>query len=419
MLRTNRSFAKMFFAYGLSAFGDYLDFMAVSILLGFVWRADAMTMALLPLSFAVPGIVLGQWAGIVADRRNKRNLMIAADLVRALLTSAMVFAPHAGMLLALIALRSAARVFHYPAQQAMTRSVVAPGQLLRATSLNGAVFQLSKVLGPLLGASVAAAFSPSGCMAANAVCFVLSALLLLLVPAGQGRPAVAVPANEGGAPAKKSGFFSAWGEGWHVVARSRVLLASLLFSLAGLAGIQLIDAQIPILLRGVAPDRPELLGWLVTAIGAGGLASVAWLRRFNQLTAYGWLLGGGVALIGLMFAAAGLFRHGMPSGLMLAVFFVGGIGTGLTSVGMNYILQKETPPEAIGRVSGIYDSLSGVAFVIAPLAGGALMEWRGASFPFLSAGLLVGCLGLAGVVLRRLLWGTAKKAASEEAPFMA
>jgi len=419
MLANNRSFRKLFAAYGLAAFGDYFDFMAVSILLGFVWKADAMTIALLPLAYAVPGILLGQFAGIAADRRNKRNVMIAADLFRAALTGFLIFAPNPGTLLGLLAVRSAARVFHYPAQQAMTRYVVEPGQLLQATSLNGAVFQFSKVLGPLLGASAAAAFSPSGCLAVNAVCFVLSALLLLRIPASQGRPSAGTAGEDAAADGSgKGGLLGAWREGWRIAAGSRVLLVSVAFSLIGLSGIQLIDAQITVLLRDVSPDRPELLGWLVAAIGAGGLAGIAWLRRYKQLSAYGWLLGGGVVLIGAMFAAIGLIRPDTPLWPMLTAAFVGGIGTGFTSTGMNYILQKETPPEAIGRMSGIFDSLCGVVFVLAPLAGGALVGSLGASSTFLAVGIAVGGVGLLGIAGRRRWRGSAASAgqAAGQAP---
>lgn len=403
MLKKNRSFAKMFAAYGLSAFGDYFDFMAVSILLGFVWKADAMTIALYPLCFALPSILFGQLAGILADRWNKRNVMVIADLIRAALTVMLIFAPNAAVLLVIIALRSTARVFHYPAQQAMTRSVVQADQLLQATSLNGAVFQLSKVLGPLLGASIAATFSPAVCMAVNVMTYTLSALLLLWVPARQGR----VAAEEAMA-ADRAGMRNAWREGWKFLIRSRALKVSLAFSLIGLAGIQMIDAQFPVLFREIAPTRPGLMGWVVSAIGVGGLLSVTWLRRFQQLSAYGWLLGGGVGLIGLMFAAAGLFQPETPIGLMLLVFFLGGIGTGFTSTGMNYILQKETPPDAIGRISGIFDSLTSVIFIAAPLCGGLLIGWRGASSTFLLVGLATLGIGLAGILLQRLLWGTKK-----------
>ncbi len=394
LLRTNRTFAKMFAAYGLAAFGDYLDLIAVSIIMGFVWKVDAMTMALLPLAFAIPGIALSQTAGILADRWNKRNLLIAADLIRAALTIALMFAPNVWTLLGLIALRSSARVFHFPAQQSMTRSVVPADQLLQAASLNGAVFQLSKAFGPLIGATVAAAFSPTVCMGVNAICYTISALLLLSVPLQRGSAGTRQPES----------MRTAWRDGWLIVLRTRLLLTSISFALIGLAGIQLVDAQLATLLREVTPERPELIGWLVSSIGAGGLVGVVWLRRFKRLSSYGWPLGGGVTLIGCMFAAAGCFQPDTPLWFILLSSFAGGVGTGFTSVGMNYIVQKETPADAVGRVSGIMESLSGVLFVGAPLAGGALVQLCGVSPAFLFVGLAIGIVGISGIVLQRRLW---------------
>ncbi|RNB81002.1 MFS transporter [Brevibacillus fluminis] len=398
MLWKNRSFLKMFTAYGLSAFGDYFDFIAISILLGFVWKADAMMVSLVPLAFAIPSILFSQLAGIMADRWNKRNLMIVTDLIRSAFTIGLIFAPNVWVLLGLITLRAAARVFHYPAQQAMTRHIVGTDQLLQATSLNGAVFQLSKVLGPLFGASIATAFSPAICMAVNAVCFIVSALLLMMIPASEGL----VESSE--LPSESIKLRTAWKEGWNILLQSRTLLVSLFFSLLGMAGILMIDAQVTILLRDVAPDRPELIGWIVTAVGAGGLISVMWLRRFQQLSAYGWLLGGGLLLIGLMFAGAGTFVASTPLLWILIVSFIGGLGTGFTSTGMNYIMQKETPSTAIGRISGIYDSLMSTVSIIAPLTGGVLIGLWGASLMFVWVGLAIGAVGLLGVLFQRYLW---------------
>lgn len=82
MLRENKTFRKLFIAYGFSTMGDWFDFIAVTILLGFVWKADPMTMALLPIAYAAPGILLGQFAGVLADRVKKVKLMMVTDLIR-------------------------------------------------------------------------------------------------------------------------------------------------------------------------------------------------------------------------------------------------------------------------------------------------------------------------------------------------
>lgn len=68
-------------------------------------------------------------------------MMIAANLIQASLTLLLLAMPDPLWFLLVIALRSCASVFNDPAQQTLTRQIVAPEQLLQATSLNGAVFQ--------------------------------------------------------------------------------------------------------------------------------------------------------------------------------------------------------------------------------------------------------------------------------------
>jgi predicted MFS family arabinose efflux permease len=398
MLWKNRIFMKMFASYGLSTLGDWFDFIAVSILLGFVWRADPMTIAMLPLMYAGPGILFGQVAGILADRSNKLRLMIVTDVIRAALTTLLLFAPGPWWLLLFICLRSSVRVFHTPAQEAMTRHVVPTDQLLQATTLNGTVFQLAKVLGPLLGGTVAAAVSPSLCLAANACSFAVSAVLLLTI--GRVKEANGQPTKK----QEKLGLRAAWKEGWQVLFKNRLLLASTIFSLIGLLAIQLVDAQFSVLFREKAPDHPELMGWSLSAIGTGALFTVAGLNRFSEIRSYGWLLGGGIFLIGVMFGAVGLYQPNEESYWLLAASFVGGIGTGLSSVGSTYLRQKETPREAIGRVSGIVDSLSSGVFVVAPLMGGVLITVFGVSMTFLAIGLVVATIGALGIVLQSFIW---------------
>lgn len=73
-------------------------------------------------------------------------------------------------------------------------------------------------------------------------------------------------------------------------------------------------------------------------------------------------------------------------------------------VTLNYLLQKETPPAYVGRVFGIQNSLSSVVLVVAPLAGGALIRVAGPSPTFQYIGLATLVIGLAGILLQRILW---------------
>ncbi|MFD2369138.1 MFS transporter [Brevibacillus sp. GCM10020057] len=411
MLRENKTFRVLFFAYGLSTLGDWFDFIAVSILLGFVWKADPMTMALLPIAYAAPGIAFGQLAGVLADRVNKVRLMIVMDVIQALCTLLLLAMPGSLSFLLVIALRSCASVFNDPAQQALTRKIVPEHQLLQATSLNGAVFQMGKLVGPLLGGIVAAFFAPGLCLAINACSFLLSAALLLPI-AGVEKKAGAVGADgtvRADAAPPSPTLRHSWQEGWQIFWQNRILLFSTVFSLLVALTIQLADAQLPIIFREKAPLHPEMVGFAVSTIGLGALLTVTWLQRWQEIRSYGWVLGGGVFLIGIGFTWIAVYPEDSGRYWLLPAALLAGIGTGLTTVGSNYLVQKETPPEALGRVRGIIGSLTSTTFIVAPLLGGWLMTVWGPSLAFLRVGAAISALGAGAVLLQRFIWGRAEE----------
>lgn len=402
MLRENKTFRILFLAYGLSTLGDWFDFIAVSILLGFVWKADPMTMALLPIAYAAPGMVLGQFAGVLSDRVNKVRMMIVMDLISAASTLLLLAMPEPLSFLLVIALRSSAAVFNNPAQQTLTRQIVPEHQLMQATSLNGAVYQMGKLIGPLLGGIVASFFAPAICLVINACSFILSVVLLL--------PLRNVEKNLSSFHDRRDeravSLHQSWREGWSIFFRNRILLYSAVFSLLAMMTIQLADAQFPVILREKLPLYPEMMGYVVSTIGLGALLTVTWLHRLQELRSYGWVLGGGVFLIGVCFCWIALYQTDSSRYWLLVAALFAGVGTGLSTVGTNYLVQKETPREALGRVRGIIDSLTNATFLIAPLLGGWIMTVWGPSLAFLRVGTGIAAIGLCALLLQRFIWGS-------------
>ena len=175
-------FRRLFAAFALSCFGDWFDAIAISVIVVYRWGTDPLMLALLPAAMALPGLLLGTLGGTLADRLPGIRLMLICDAAVVLLTIGIAFAPHLAVLLPLLLLRSAAGVFHTPAQQALTRSIVDPEDLQSASSWNGLVSQGSKIAGPLIGASILALLSPQACILLNAGLRLLAFLLLLRAP---------------------------------------------------------------------------------------------------------------------------------------------------------------------------------------------------------------------------------------------
>ncbi|MGO4951011.1 MFS transporter [Paenibacillus sp. DRB1-1] len=421
----NGRFRRMFAAHTAASFGDWFDAIAIQVLVAYRWEADPMMIALIPVVMALPGLLLGSIAGTLADRVHKARLMIVCDAAIALLTLAILAVPGPVWLLPLLGLRAAAGVFQMPSQQGLTRTVVASDDLFRATSLNGLVNQASKVAGPLLGAMTLTVLSPQACIILNALLRLCSGLLLwplrgigpALVSADQ--QAVAAEQQEKSAAhtaapeadeakmreehVRASRFFNQWREGWAFLWCSRMLLHTLIFGLFGLIAILMIDYQFPTLLRVLAPGNESLLGWLVSAIGAGAVGCMLVLNRLNRISA-GWGLGGGYVLVGGAIAALGWAQPGTGLPVLLMIGAVLGVGNGLYIITQNYILQAKTPADMVGRVFGIQSTVIGAIMVVSPLAGGVLIRIAGAGTAFVWIGMTVGILGLTGLLLQSVIW---------------
>lgn len=399
----NGNFIKFFSANTLANLGNWFDFVGVLILFRYTWKSDPMLIALIPIMYAIPSILLGQFAGVFADRRNKRKILIYSNWFRAVLTLLLVFTPTPWLALPILFLRNTAGVISLPAQQGLMRNIVEEKNIMQAITINGSLFQLVKVIGPLLGGSVAGIFSPNVSIAINAIAFTISGILLTRIKVQEIETSVEIEATQ-------SGFLGSWKEGWQIVLNSKILLASIIFGIFSVLTIQMIDAQIVTLFSEVFPNKPEFTGWAISAIGIGSLFVIILLNKLKKISKFGWFFGTGSLLIGVMTVGFGFLSD--FNFIVLAIFLsiIGGIGNGLTFTAVNYIIQTEPPKEAIGRVTGIIDSLMSILFIAGPLLGGLLITQLGVLTAFKTIGLALSIIGIAGIFLQNLIWKQNKPA---------
>lgn len=406
------SYRSMFSAYALATFGDWFDALAIQVMVVYRWGIDPLMIALIPVCMALPSVLLSSFAGTLADRVQQAKLMIFCDLLTILFTVGVLFAPNFAWLLPLLTLRAMASVFHVPAQQALTRRVVPEDLLLQATSYNGLVGQGSKVAGPLLGAATLAALSPQACILINMGARLLSAVLLL----GLWRLPQPTTGREESpfiGQTRLQGFWSEWKEGWSFLWRHKKVFHTLIFGFIGLAAILMVDYQFPTLFKSISPHNEALTGQVVAAIGAGAVGVLILLNRLGKIN-YGWGLGGGCGLIGLGVTLLGLCPPGSHILLLLTFGLLLGVGNGLYILTQNFILQKETSPEVVGRIFGIQNTMNSLVMLTAPLLGGLLIREVSVGTAFLMIGISLTAIGLLGILLRRRLWSgrTAANSAS-------
>ncbi|UOQ46874.1 MFS transporter [Gracilibacillus caseinilyticus] len=393
----NKMFLRLFSSYSVSMLGRWFDMVAILILFSYVWEANPFIIALIPVAYALPHAFLSQFSGVLADRFNKVKLMLTADIATAILTLILFFAPNPAIALPVLLLRATVTVIHFPAQQALIKSVVEEKLIVKAVTLNGSVDQLTKIIGPFLGGGLASAFSPKLCILFNAIAYGVSALILVSI---LKKDLSSIHSNL----AQKLSFWQSWREGWSTVLNSRILIVSIIFSLLAFIAIQMVDAQIAVLFREIAPSRPELIGWLMASAGAGAFVMLVMMNRLDKVHSYGFIFGGSVLFIGAGFGGVGFLYVGVPNYIPASCGFIAGLGVGLFSVGSNYVIQKESTSTNIGCVSGIFSSLTSLMVLVAPLAGGMLVSLINVETVFQAVGISLAVIGIIGIMFRKVLW---------------
>src|SRR5579875_774908 len=189
-----RPFHLLLASLAVSSCGDWLYNVA---LLAFVYArtGSATWVALATAGRVLPIVVLGPIGGVIADRVDRRRLMIGSDLVRAglMVGLAAVAATGLPVLLApvLAALATVAASVTPPCVAASTARFVADAELQRASALRAGIGQGAIVIGPALGALVLLVASPAVAIALNGLTFLISAAAIMAI----GRSSAFAPAH--------------------------------------------------------------------------------------------------------------------------------------------------------------------------------------------------------------------------------
>lgn len=289
-----------------------------------------------------PMLLLGLYAGMIADRLPKRRILLATQSLNAANTLVLAVITIAGLVrpadvYAFALLSGTILAFDGPARQSFVTEVVPPDRMRAAIALNAAVFQATRLIGPAIASLLIATAGTGWVFALNAVCYLGPTLGLLLLRPADLQPATAARAR------------GALGEAIRYVAR-RPEVAWTIF-LVGMVGT--FGLNFPIVLTAMAKSafggNASMYGLfnVVLAVGsaAGALMAGAASRpRTRVIIASG-------ATFGLLQAVAA----GAPSlAEFLPVIVVMGFVNLLFQAMANAAVQLSVEPELRGRVMGLY-----------------------------------------------------------------
>jgi MFS family permease len=376
-LLRNARFLRLWIGQGTSFVGDAVSIVALVVLVvEITGSASAVGGALF--ARLLPTIA-SPLAGVIADRVDRRIVLVASDLARAVLVLGLVFARDLATIYVLIFLMGLARTVFNPTVRAAFPSVVGEGDLTRANALIGGTFSASIMVGPALGGLLVASIGVEAAFLADAVTYLISAILLSRVP---------LPRREG---VEEEGFVRELRSGFGYLIGARVPLAIVV---GAFLTILTINATVPaevFLAKDTFAAGDVGYGLLVSLWGGGMVLGSAMMvvlgDRINLVLLY---------FLSIFVGAFALVGTGLAPVFVLALgaLTVEGAATGIDNVATDTILQKRVPEAFLGRVFSIRFLGYSAGEALAYPAGGLLVDAFGPRSTYVLAGIATATAGL-------------------------
>lgn len=432
LLAGNADFRRLWTGQVVSEIGDWLNNIAVLALV--IQLAGARSVGLAVATYAIarhlPLFLFGPVAGVVVDRVNRRRVMIAADVARAVLALGFLLANGPGSLVLIYvvgaSLFSVSAFFNAAKRASIPNLVGSTDELLAANSLSASTTAATIAVGSALGGVVATALGRDTVFVLNALTFLASALMIRRItrPVSSKQRAESVEAMARSTSSSTltaqllplTAYFKDFREGLRYVGRDRVLSA--VFVVAGGWGLgngaaralySLFGARLGVQAAGrlgaafpSVAERPTDFGIsvLFVAMGLGGVFGAPLARRFNRgaVEGLGARMGRSLVLDG-----CGLLLFSLMPNLFgaAALLIAREINFAIWWTAQQTLLMQRTEDAFAGRVFASYETLTTLMMVGSILVSGAAADRLGIRAVAAGGGSVVMLSGLMWFVLRR------------------
>lgn len=392
-LQRRPKFRSLWLAQVISLTGDWFNTIA-SVIIVNRYSASGLALGGLFIARALPPFLLGPVAGVVADRFDRRRVLILSDILRAGIVLCFLLVDRRGhlwLLYVLTALQFSVSAFFEPARAALVPALVETDELLVANTLSSITWSAMLALGGAIGGLTASLFGVRVSLVVDAASFLASAALVLSIPGHFHIEAV---------HALESGWQN-FVDGMNYVRQNLdVGLVTLVKAMGQVGSFDIISALYAAHVFREGQDGATTLGLMFTAFGVGsvigplianrlGDSSIVWLRRA--------ILGGFMCM-----PLAWLIVGTAPSlPIVLAGCILRGAGGSINWTYSDVLLQMTVPNHLLGRVFAFDIAIFTLAVSISLWLTGYVTDHF-----HLSPRIIVLLLAM-GSVAPLLLWGAA------------
>ena len=341
----------------------------------------------------VPVMILGLFAGVLADSLPKRQTLMAAQAAMMVLAIILTILSATGlvevwMVVVLALALGCANAVDMPVRQSFAIEMVGPKDVGNAVSLNSAMFNGARVIGPAIAGLTIGAFGVTVAFAINAVSFLAVIIGLSMMRDSELYMPRLVPR-----PKSVGDVVANLTEGLRFVRRTPVVLMAV--SVVGLVATfgMNFNVLVPPLASDVLHSDAAGFGFLMTASGLGALVAAVALVVGGRPRPVRIALGG----IALGIASVILALSSTFAAALVLMFFIGAGGITM-AVTANAAIQLSVPDGLRGRVMSVYTTVFSASVPIGGLAMGALASAVGIPVTFAVGGVLSLATGLGALV---------------------
>jgi MFS family permease len=342
----------------ISQVGTWIQLIALPWLVLHITHSGAMLGLTYALQF-LPILVFGAWAGVIADRHDKRRLMMittTAQGVLALVLGIFVLADIASLwiIVVLALLLGTANAFDNPARRSFVPELVQHGEVTNAVSLSNAVFTAARIIGPSIAGILIATVGIGWCFVINALSFVAVIVALVLMNTSEIRAAEPIKRERGQLMA---GVRYAWDE-------PLVRLAILMTIVVGVLTFNY-QVVLPLLAKRTFDAGAGAYALMFAATGVGSLFGA--LASAHRARASGRLMALSSIALGISMGLAAV----APTLLIEYVVLVPMGAAGMMFFSMaNAAVQDRADGPMLGRVTALFSvAFLGSTPIGSPLIG--------------------------------------------------
>ena len=380
----HRNFCLFFIGQFISRVGFWMQGMAQGWL---VYRLSQSSFMLGLVAFAgqFPAVMLGLFAGVVADRFNRYRVCLHTQvlfMVQALTLGALTLSGWINVweVFALAFMAGVLQTFEMPARQTFLQEIVGTADLTSAIALNSALVNGARIVGPALAGAVVAHAGEGMCFTINGICY------LAIIG---GFLAMRLPPSEAAQPHTLStGMFIREG----VTYALRTPAIRLLLLLIGMLSLLSTPYTVlmPVFAKDILHSGAGGMGMLMGAAGTGAVIGSIFLARNRDNNTLGRTITFALARFGI-----GLLLFSLSRNFWLSLVLLPLVGSGfmVTMSAANTLLQTLTPHHLSGRVMSLFLMMFMGTPPLGSLLAGSLAPHIGAPLTVGVTG--VGCLGAA------------------------